>query len=108
MVEERKEETMWALLVYLLSIVGVIIVYFTDKKKNDFVMYHTKQSIALFIISVLISLVGGVIPVLGWFLIMPLGYLFVVILWVLGILNALKGERKPLPLIGEYADKLEL
>lgn len=103
-----KDETIWAVIAYLLSIIGVLIVYLTDKKKNPFVMYHTKQSLALFILSAVISAVGSIIPIIGWFAIFPIGQLFVIILWIFGMMNALKGVKKPLPLIGEYAEQLKL
>lgn len=104
----EKDERIWGVLVYLLSIIGIAIVYFTEKKKNLFLMYHVKQSLALFIISLVIGAVGSVIPIVGWFVIMPLGYLFVVVLWILGMINAWKGVKKPLPIIGEYAEKIKL
>jgi uncharacterized membrane protein len=46
--------------------------------------------------------VGGIIPFLGWFIILPLGELFILILAIMGIINAAKGEMKPLPLIGGF------
>jgi uncharacterized membrane protein len=34
--------------------------------------------------------------------VLPLGNLFVFIVWIIGIINAAKGEKKPLPLIGKF------
>ena len=102
------DEKLWGVLIYLISIIGIAIVYFTEKKKNLFLMYHVKQSLALFIISLVISAAGSVIPILGWFVIMPIGYLFILALWILGMMNAWNGVKKPLPIIGEYAEKMDI
>ena len=67
-------------------------------------MYHAKQSLVLFIMWVAIAILST-IPVIGWFVIIPLGNLFVLILWIFGIVNALTLKEKPLPLIGKWALK---
>lgn len=109
MAEETKikDEVVWAIVVYILSIIGVAIVYFTDKKKNDFIVYHAKQSLALFVVGAIVSAVGSVIPIIGWFVILPIGYLAMLALCVLGIINAWKEQKKPLPIIGTYAEQIK-
>lgn len=69
-------------------------------KDSKFAMYHANQGLLLLLLSVAVNIIGSVIPVIGWFLIIPLGDLFVFVLFIMGILNASKGEMKPLPLIG--------
>ncbi len=98
------EGKLWAFLAYLLSIIGFVLVFLL-KKDNKFAMYHAKQSLVLFILAVIISIVGTVIPIIGWFIIIPLGNLLILVLWIIGIINALTGKEKPLPVIGKYADK---
>jgi len=70
-------------------------------KESKFAMYHANQAFLLLVTAIVIDIVGSIIPVIGWFIILPLGWLFVIILLVMGIMNASKGEMKPLPLIGE-------
>jgi uncharacterized membrane protein len=74
-------------------------------KKNPFATFHMKESIALVIVAVVINIVGSIIPVLGWFVILPLGGLFVFVLWIIGIYKAATGEQKSLPLTGKLAEK---
>ena len=107
MAKKESEGVLWAFLAYLLSIIGFLLVLLL-KKDNKFAMYHAKQSLVLFIASVIINVVGGVIPLLGWFIILPLGGLFILVLWIIGMVNALTGKEKPLPLIGEFAKKLNI
>lgn len=76
------------------------------KKNSDFVMYHAKQGMVLFIASLFVTFLSW-IPFLGWFLGMILG-LVIGILALLGILNALSGEKWEMPFLGYYAKKIKL
>lgn len=95
-----------AILAYLL--VGIIWYFADDKmKKNGFAKFHTKQGLVLLITSIIISIAGTIIPFIGWFVILPLGQLFVLVLLIFGIINAANGKEKDLPLIGKFAEKFE-
>jgi len=72
-------------------------------RDDAFAMYHANQGLVLFLTAIGVNIVGTVIPIFGWFLILPLGNLFVFILAILGILTALKGEKKALPVIGGFS-----
>lgn len=93
------------------SKVMAIVAYFifflpllTEYKDNDFVKYHVKQSILILLVGVGIGVISS-IPVIGWIVGM-LAWMALVILWVMGILNAASGKKQPLPLIGKYAEEL--
>ena len=47
------------------------------------------------------SIVGSIIPILGWFIILPIGSIIVAVLGIIGIINAWKGTAKDLPIIGK-------
>jgi uncharacterized membrane protein len=64
-------------------------------------MYHANQGLTLFLAGIAVSIIGS-IPIIGWFLILPIGSLVVLVIGIIGILNAIKGEAKPLPLIGKF------
>ncbi|HAI73918.1 TPA: hypothetical protein DCL22_00845 [Candidatus Moranbacteria bacterium] len=70
-------------------------------RDSKFAMYHANQGLNLFLLAVAVSVVGAIIPFLGWFIILPFGHLAVLIFVIMGIINASKGEMKPLPLIGK-------
>lgn len=63
-------------------------------------MYHANQGLVLFLVLLDVNIVGAIIPLIGWLFIAPLGNLGVLALAVTGIVHAVKGEGKPLPLIG--------
>lgn len=69
-------------------------------KDSKFAMYHANQGLLLFLTVIAVNIIGGVIPFLGWFVILPLGMVFSIVLWLMGIINAAQGKMKPLPLIG--------
>ena len=99
---EIKQGKVCAILSYLL--IGVIW-YFADEKmgKNSFVKFHVKQALVLLILSL-----GGMIlmNMLFLFWLIPLYNIVVLVFAVIGIINANNGEKKELPLIGQFAKKL--
>jgi uncharacterized membrane protein len=80
-----------------------------DYKKDDFVKFHTKQSIVLFAIWLLFFCVQNIFP---WFL-LPIHFVFsllwlcLLVLLVVGIINAAGGKKEPLPLVGKFADLIK-
>lgn len=69
-------------------------------RESRFAMYHANQGLILFLVAFGVNIVGRVIPFLGPLLILPLGNLCVLVLVVLGMINAVNGKQAPLPLIG--------
>ena len=67
---------------------------------NAFAKYHANQGLNLLLLAIAVNVVGGLIPIIGWFIIVPLGNIAVLVLFILGLINALNGQKKPLPLIG--------
>lgn len=95
-------------LVAALSYVWVLcLVPLLTKKDNEYCQWHAKQGLVLFIGSFAV-MVLGMIPILGWFIILPLGWVLIVILSILGIINALQGKKTELPFIGKYAKQIKL
>jgi len=94
---KKPETTVVAALAYLVFFIPLLVA-----KEDSFARYHANQGLLLLILAVGIQIVGIIIPILGWFVIVPLGYLLVLVFAIMGIVTALKGEKKPLPLVGEY------
>jgi uncharacterized membrane protein len=86
-----------------LAIVAYIIFFIPllAAKDSRFAMYHANQGLLLLLTALILNLISGLIPIIGWFIIMPLGNLFVFILFIIGIINAAGGKARPLPLIGK-------
>lgn len=87
----------------ILAYIGILfLVPLFSAKESRFAMYHANQGLVLFLFSVITSTVGSVIPVVGWFLILPIAAIMSLVFAVMGIINAANGQMKPLPLIGNY------
>ena len=88
-----------AIIAYI-TIIGLIIAFIMNNdKKNTFAAYHIRQCLGLALTSLALSVIN-VIPILGW-IISILGSLFLIVLWVMGLISAINGEMKPVPVLGE-------
>ena len=76
------------------------------KRDSRFAQHHGKQGLVLLIVWMVLW-VGNVIPVLGQ-IIWMLGTLILLILMILGIVNALNGKMWEMPFLGQYAKKINL
>lgn len=92
----NKEGRTIAIISYL-WVVGLLIAFVMNHKKRDYLAsFHIRQSLGLSLVLFTISLVTKYgIPIFGSIL-----FLALFVLWVMGILSAIKGEEKPVPVIG--------
>lgn len=98
---------------YITIVPAVIFLLVDPYRRNSLVRFHSWQSIALFIsvcvINVALAVVVGItiafVPFLSVAL-MPLVYLFWLIVWLLCIINAAQGKKFKLPLIGAFCEQL--
>lgn len=87
-------------IVAYLTVFGLIAAMVMNKEpKNAFASYHIRQSLGLCVTGIGLFVIG-LVPLIGW-LISIVGTIFIVILWLLGFINALNGHEKPVPLLGE-------
>ncbi|MCX6809243.1 MAG: hypothetical protein NTZ65_00590 [Candidatus Berkelbacteria bacterium] len=80
----------------------VLIPLLTDAKNDAFVKFHIKQGLVLLIVDVIIGVISW-IPFVGW--ILALGTF---VLFVIGIINAAGGKQTPLPIIGQFGEKINI
>ncbi len=95
---DMQNEKVIAMLAYFIFFLPLLVA-----KTSKFAMFHANQAFNLFLLSLAVTVIGSVIPILGWFLVGPLGTIFCIVLLVLGIINALNGVEKELPVIGKYS-----
>lgn len=107
-----------AVLAYLLLLVGPVVLL-AVRRDDDFVRYHSRQSLGL-----AIAAIGAFVAwaVAGWIIsLVPFyGFLVAVVLfaavigvllvlaalWITGMVNSLRARRAALPVIGRYIDRL--
>lgn len=111
--EEIESGKTMGILAYIFFIIPLL-----ASRDNKFAMYHTEQAIILwiafiviyialwivtFIIGQISSSIACVVSVLG---ILP--WIAYIVLWIMGLMNAIGGKVKELPVIGQYGAKLNL
>lgn len=94
-----------------LSYLGIfLLIPLLAQKNNEYSKFHVKQGIVLLICSIVLSVAGFLllfIPVLGIIIFWGIR-LFLLILFIMGLLNSLTGKTEPLPVIGQYAEKIKI
>jgi uncharacterized membrane protein len=70
-----------------------------NEKKAVFPTYHLKQALGLGLTGLALGVVG-MIPILGW-IVSFFGFFALLFLWIKGLLNAVNGNQKPVPWVGE-------
>ena len=98
------EQKLFALLSYL----GILVLIPLLVKKDDkYINGHAKQGLMLLIYWVA-AWVLFMIPLIGWFVLGPLAYLFCTVLGIIGIVYSLIGKTWELPFFGKYAAKWKI
>ena len=97
------EDKTVAIVSYLTLIGFVVAVVIHGNNKTRLGAFHLRQSLGLILASLAMFPVGfilGFIPILGWLTGFALWIGFIVF-WVLGLIAALNGQQKPVPVLGE-------
>lgn len=77
-----------------ITIIGLIIAFIQNQElKSEYVNFHVRQMIGLALIGIAVSW----IPFVGWLI-----GLATIVFWIIGLMGAVNGERKPVPVVGEY------
>ena len=108
--DEIDHTTIMGILCYLGPL--VFIPYFTDRS-NPVIKFHIKQGLVLLGFGLLPVVFGSLLPFLFLYtgflqLVFVLFNLFIVVLAVIGIVNVVKREQKTLPVIGDFANKINI
>ena len=93
--QDIEKNKVMALLAYIIFLIPLL-----AAKDSKFARFHTNQGLVLFLGGIIASVVAA-IPVIGW-IIAPIAGLVITVLAVIGIINALNGRAKELPVIGKF------
>ncbi len=83
---------------YLLFFIPLLV----DGENSEY-RFHANQGLILLILSVVVTTLGSLIPIVGWFLILPVGGIFCFVLFIMGLINGFNGNMKELPLVGKFS-----
>jgi uncharacterized membrane protein len=76
------------------------------KKDSVYAQFHGKQGLVLLIAWVVVNVVA-IVPFVGWIAAF-FGNILCLAFMVVGIVNSMQGKMKELPIVGEYAKKINL
>jgi uncharacterized membrane protein len=94
------EDRTVAILCYVTIIGFIAAIFIHQTRKTQLGAFHLRQVLGM----VLTGVVGGVcavVPILGW-IVWFLVVIGMFVLWLLGLISALKGDMRPVPLLGEH------
>lgn len=104
------EDSTVAILSYI-TIIGLIIaIVMHSSKKTALGAYHLRQSLGLFITALVIwipCMIISLIPVINLVMVLvgPAVCIALFVFWVMGLMAAINGQKKPLPVVGEHYQK---
>tara|TARA_R110000772_G_scaffold53800_4_gene123032 strand:+ start:736 stop:1065 length:330 start_codon:yes stop_codon:yes gene_type:complete len=86
-----------AVISYITPIGWIIAFIMNNNDKTDFGSFHIRQSLGIFLAWFLLGIINSYlsIPLLGW--IVEIG---LIVFCILGLLGAIQGEKKLVPLLG--------
>ena len=107
-----------AVIAYLVPVLGWLYILLFQKEEK-FAVYHAKQSLVLTITAVLapvtwavVAWILALVPLVGpvtavsVFALVILVYISLAVIWVIGMIYALRAKMKPLPVFGGWAEKI--
>jgi uncharacterized membrane protein len=106
------DHKLFAIVGYILPILFFVPMVIESSKNNAFARFHANQQLSLLIVWLVVQVALGQLLYMvlggGMYMLMPIINLGLLVLVVLGIINAAQGEMKKLPLIGGFSflDKL--
>ncbi|OQA29426.1 MAG: Chloroplast import component protein (Tic20) [Verrucomicrobia bacterium ADurb.Bin345] len=104
--KDVEEGRTFAILSYALSFISIpFFLVPLIMRNNEFSLYHAKQCLMIWLAGIVVGMVGSLLMVVCvGVILLPAGMIFLLVLAVMGLINAVKGEQKPIPVIGKYAE----
>ncbi len=94
------EDRTVAILSYITLIGFLAAIFVHQNRRTELGSFHLRQMLGLALTSAA-GAVFWVVPILGW-IVWFLLVLALFVLWILGLLSALKGDMRPVPILGEH------
>ncbi|MBU3925064.1 hypothetical protein KJ854_03955 [Patescibacteria group bacterium] len=93
--QDIQQNKLWALLGYL----GILVLIpLLAKKDSKFAQFHAKQGLVMFIIGFFLW-----IPIVGW--LAAIAWIFI---WIIAVIKVLQGQYWKAPVIGDFAQKINI
>ncbi|HEX4265375.1 MAG TPA: hypothetical protein VH597_13640 [Verrucomicrobiae bacterium] len=94
-IASTSEDKTVAILSYLTLLGFIVAIVMNSSKKTQLGAFHLRQMLGLFLTGILM-----IIPLLNILI-----FICLFVLWIMGLLSAIKGEMKPVPILGPMYQK---
>lgn len=98
------QDNVAGMLAYFTIIPAIIFLLIEPYNKNKFIRFHSFQCLFLAGGLIVIHIILGFIPILGWIVSLLLS-LATLVLWILLVVKAYQGQKFKLPFIGDLAEQ---
>lgn len=92
-----------AIVCYLTLIGTVIAILMNNDNKSEFASFHIRQALGIFLT---FFLLGYFIGYFDSWMITSSFWVFIFVLWIFGFISALNGEKKEMPIVGAFFQKI--
>lgn len=93
--QDIADNKLYALLPYFFGVLGIIPALMIEN--SPYTRFHVKNSIRL-MVAMMLLIVPCIIPIVGW-IAAGIGYIIVIVLWIMGIVHVFQGKARDLPII---------
>ncbi|ESU25111.1 hypothetical protein FEDK69T_00770 [Flavobacterium enshiense DK69] len=97
-----KEGKTTAIISYITILGSIIAIFMNMEPKNPFAGFHIRQA---FGINITFYVLGYFVGNFDSWMVSGAFYIFFSVLWIYGLIGAIQGEMKVIPLLGEYFQK---
>ena len=97
-----------AIISYFTWIGWIIALVLHNSNKSQIGAFHLRQTLALMILGILayvVQIMLVFVPIIGWAIICLI-WIGLLVLWILGLVAAINGREKPMPVIGPLAQNI--
>lgn len=105
--QEINDGKAFAILSYALSLIGLpFFIVPLIMRNNSFALFHAKQCLIIWLAGIVGGIVSSILAVIciGIIIGLVIG-VFLLVVTIMGIINAAKGEMRLLPLIGKWGEE---
>ena len=95
--EDISKNKVYAMACYLLSALGIIIALLAAKD-SPYAAFHARQALKLNIVTLLVTIVGSIIPIIGW-IFLGIMILVLTIIEIIGFFDVCGGKAKDAAII---------
>ena len=98
-VENTIQEGRTIAIISYITLIGTVIAYVMNQnKKNSFAAFHIRQALGLVLLAFALNLMSTVMDISLFY---KIAAPIVFVLWLLGLISAIQGKEKTIPVLGE-------